>query len=119
YPLSAIPRWVAAALCVLWLSAAAAMAAPLKVIVPPMSPAEIAELHRAAPNVDLVVARSEGDALAKVGDADGVYGLVSPGVVKAGKRLRWIQVGFAGVEGVLFPEMLDSRITLTKAKRVD
>src|SRR5205085_10688884 len=102
YAVSAILRWVVAILCALWLSAAAAIAAPLKVIVPPMSPAEMAELHRAAPNVDLVVARSEGDALAKVGDADGVYGLVSPAVVKAGWRLRWIQVGFAAGEGVLF-----------------
>src|SRR5690349_6772474 len=107
---------LAAALWLMLLASAAVCASALKVLVPPMPAAEMADLHRAAPNVELVVARSEAEALAKVGEVDGVYGFVSPAIVKAGKRLRWIQVGFAGVEGVLFPEMMDSQITLTNAQ---
>jgi D-2-hydroxyacid dehydrogenase (NADP+) len=112
-------RWRhAPAVCVLLLVTAAAGAAPLKVLVPPMPPAQMAELRRAAPNVELVVARSERDALAKVADVEGLYGFLSPELVRAGKRLRWVQVGSAGVENDLFPEMLDSQITLTNARAV-
>jgi phosphoglycerate dehydrogenase-like enzyme len=104
-------------LCLLLPTASTAWAAPLKVLVPPMPPAEMNELRQAAPDVELVVARSPRDALEKVGDVDGMYGFTTPAVVRAGKRLRWVQVGSAGVDDVLFPEMMDSQITLTNAQR--
>lgn len=114
-------RWHRVVLfCLLLGTASALSAAPasLRVLVPPMPPSQMDELRRVAPNVELVVARSEQEALAKVGDVVGMFDFVSPEVIRAGKRLRWVQVGSAGVENVLFPEMMNSQITLTNAQRV-
>jgi phosphoglycerate dehydrogenase-like enzyme len=99
--------------------ASGTIAAPasLRVLVPPLAPEEVAELRQAAPNVELVVARSEREAVQKAAEVDGVYGFASPEVVRAGQRLRWVQVGSAGVENALFPEMMNSQITLTNAQR--
>jgi phosphoglycerate dehydrogenase-like enzyme len=56
------------------------------------------------------------DALAQVADADAVVNLCSRDLVRTGKKLRWVQVGSAGVENCVFPEMVQSNITLTNAK---
>ncbi len=95
-----------------------AMAGPPRVLVPPMAPNEMAALRAAAPGVELIVARSEREAVERAPDADGAIGFASPALLRAGKRLRWVQVLSAGVEGVLFPEMTDSQVTLTNCQRV-
>src|SRR4051812_35811611 len=61
---------ISAVMGLLLLGVSIAVAAPLKVLVSPMSAEQMAELKRVAPNVELVVANSERDALSKVADAD-------------------------------------------------
>jgi phosphoglycerate dehydrogenase-like enzyme len=84
-----------------------------------MSVEAVERLRAAAPGVELVVAADKAQAVARAGDVDAAYGLLSADLVKAASpRLRWVQVGSAGVESYLFPELIESDITLTNAKGI-
>ncbi|WP_165066620.1 D-2-hydroxyacid dehydrogenase [Paludisphaera rhizosphaerae] len=101
---------------------AAAAAAPegrLKVIVPRMKREELSELQAIAPEVELIPCDGEDEAVAKAAEAQGLYGLVSPRVIRAGaKSLKWVQNGSAGVEHLMnIPELIDSSIVLTNMAR--
>lgn len=98
--------------------AAAQSSKRLKVIIPPASPKELAELKAAAPSIDLVVCQSEEEAIAQAGDADAVFAFISPRVIRAGKSLRWVQQPSAGVEHLLeIPELIERDIILTNMQR--
>jgi len=89
----------------------------MKFLVPSMGE-QLKQLREAAPTVEIVVAQNHNDALNNIADADGAYGFVTPEFIKAGKKLRWVQVSSAGVESYLFPELVESDIVLTNAKGV-
>jgi phosphoglycerate dehydrogenase-like enzyme len=88
----------------------------MRVLLPQMPADRLAELRAAAPGLELVTYADGGDALAKVGAAEGYYGTPTLELLRAAPRLRWIQVASAGVESVLFPELVASEVTLTNAK---
>jgi phosphoglycerate dehydrogenase-like enzyme len=91
---------------------------PLKVIVPPLGPHELAELRAAAPEIELVQCRNEEEAIAQVEGADAVYAFITRQVIRAGKSLRWVQQGSAGVEHLLeIPELVERNIVLTNMQR--
>ena len=50
------------------------------------------------PDLEVVVELDPDRVLAEVADADIFYGIPTAEVVKAGKKLRWIQSSSAGVE---------------------
>jgi len=72
--------------------------APRKVVVAGADAERIAWMRSAAPGVKLIGARDRAEALREVADADAVIGACTPELVEAGKRLRWIQHLYAGVE---------------------
>jgi len=90
----------------------------MKLLVPPIGEQALTQLRKAAPSVEIVVAENKDDALNKVVDVDAIYGTVTPELIRAGKKLRWVQVTSAGVEGYLSPELVESDIILTNAKGV-
>jgi phosphoglycerate dehydrogenase-like enzyme len=53
-----------------------------------------------------------------IGAADAFVGSPTPPILKAGRRLRWIQTQTGGVDQSVFPELRDSPIVLTSAKIV-
>jgi phosphoglycerate dehydrogenase-like enzyme/glyoxylase-like metal-dependent hydrolase (beta-lactamase superfamily II) len=83
-----------------------------------LMPARLAELKRVAPKIEFIPAKTAADAAKLAGDADAVLGFSTPEIVKAGKNLRWIQVGHAGVEKDLFPELIASKIAFTNTARI-
>jgi phosphoglycerate dehydrogenase-like enzyme/glyoxylase-like metal-dependent hydrolase (beta-lactamase superfamily II) len=92
---------------------------PRRIIVPQgLMPARLAELKRIAPDVLFVPARDADEAAKLAGEADAVLGFCTPEIIKAGKGLRWIQVGSAGVEKVLSAELVGSNIVLTNTQRI-
>jgi phosphoglycerate dehydrogenase-like enzyme/glyoxylase-like metal-dependent hydrolase (beta-lactamase superfamily II) len=92
---------------------------PRRILVPSgLMPARLEELKLIAPKVEFIPAKSDEEAAKVVGDADAVLGFCSDGIVKAGKNLRWIQVGHAGIEKQLTPELVGSKITVTNLQRV-
>src|SRR5262249_14889526 len=75
---------------------------PRRMVVPNVMRARLADLKRAAPEIEFIPAKTAEDAAKVVGDADAVLGFCTPEIVKAGARLRWIQSRGAGVEKELF-----------------
>jgi phosphoglycerate dehydrogenase-like enzyme/glyoxylase-like metal-dependent hydrolase (beta-lactamase superfamily II) len=93
--------------------------APKKVIVPNLAPGKLAALRLVAPNVELVSVRTADEAAKAAADADGVIGFCTADILKAGKKLRWIQVLSAGVENyVTIPELAKSDVVLTNTQKV-
>lgn len=73
------------------------------------------ELREAFPEADFVVAKDNAEFTGMVGEADAVIGneaLTEEQLNKA-KRLRWVQVTSAGVEGWLSPALAKHPLTLT------
>jgi phosphoglycerate dehydrogenase-like enzyme len=91
----------------------------LRVLVPPMSPAELDDLKSVAAELDLVVCRGAAEAIEQAPGAVACYGFITRDVIRAGQSLRWVQQPSAGVEGVMeIPELVDSQIVLTNMQRV-
>jgi phosphoglycerate dehydrogenase-like enzyme len=85
------------------------------VLIPRWEPDQIEDLRAAVPEVELVVA---GNSLEQVGDVDAAYGFIDAAHLRAGKKVRWVQQGSAGVEGVVtIPELHDRDIVLTNMQR--
>jgi phosphoglycerate dehydrogenase-like enzyme len=91
---------------------------PRRIIVPNLMPARLNELKRVAPDVLFVPVKTAEDAAKEAADADAVLGFCTPDIVSAGKSLRWIQVGHAGVEKDISPELRGSSIVLTNLQRL-
>ncbi len=97
---------------------AAGYAEQKKVLVYGLSPEWIAELRQAAPEAKIVPVDRDS-IMREVSDADAIIGTVSAELVRAGKRLKWVQVPSAGVERYLHlapPDLRDSDIVLTNCK---
>jgi len=93
-------------------------AEPKKILVTGLAPEQVAELQAAAPEARIVPVSAK-DMVAHVADADAVIGTITPEAVRAGKRLKWVQVASAGVERYLHlgpPELRTSDIVLTNCK---
>jgi phosphoglycerate dehydrogenase-like enzyme/glyoxylase-like metal-dependent hydrolase (beta-lactamase superfamily II) len=91
---------------------------PRRIVVPSgLRRAQLAELKRVAPDVEFIPARSAEDAVKVAEDADAVLGFCTPEVARAGKNLRWIQTGHAGVTPDLAAE-LAGKVVLTDTRRV-
>jgi len=57
-------------------------------------------------------------ALEAVADAQVVFGEISREMFWVSKKLRWVQGKGAGVDGVLFPELVDSQVILTSTSGI-
>ena len=88
------------------------------VLIPEMTPEELADLRRAVPEVELVVCKDAHEALRHAPEAAASYGFITAEIIKAGKNLRWVQQVSAGVEGLMgIPELIDRPIVLTNNQR--
>ena len=72
----------------------------LKILVAGQNPETIADWQKASSKVKLVRVTSE-TAMQEIADADAYIGNISAELVRAGKKLRWVQTLSAGVEQVL------------------
>src|SRR3954470_4353793 len=98
------------------LSASAQSRDRKKVLIPRWEPERIEDLRSAVPEIELVVAK---DSLEQVRDVDASYGFIDAAHIRAGKKLRWVQQGSAGVEGVVtIPELVERDIVLTNMQRI-
>lgn len=92
-----------------------------KILVDPDDQELIPELQSASAQVRLVPVTKD-NVLREIADADAFIGSITPEQVRAGKRLKWVQMMSAGVESVLFlsggNDLRDSGIVLTNNKIV-
>ncbi len=77
-------------------------------------------LRNVSDQVNFVLADSEEQMLREAEDADIIMGIGAEAreVFGAAKRLKWIQIGGAGAEFVLFPELIESDVILTNARGI-
>jgi len=111
---------VTAASLVLLAVAGARAADAVTVCMPASLAKEMADLERSHPSIKLLSAEEPAGLVARAAECDAVVGLGGAevaNIVRAGRRLRWVQVGSAGVERYAsVPELRDSGIVLTNAQ---
>ncbi|MCC6341908.1 MAG: D-2-hydroxyacid dehydrogenase [Bryobacterales bacterium] len=87
-----------------------------KILAYNMSPADVQDYQSVSNKVKIVPVGKQ-DVMREIGDADAFIGNITPEMVRAGKRLKWVAVRSAGVEQVLYlsggNDLRDSNIVLT------
>lgn len=86
------------------------------VIHPPIDPQRLAAISEAAKPARVVNAESSAAALAEIEDADGFFGKMTPELLRAAKRLTWVQSPTASLEHYLFPELVEHPSILTNMR---
>ena len=76
----------------------------------------IEQVQEVSDEVEVLQARSTEEALAAMPEVEVVFGRISRDMLRRSERLRWVQVTGAGVNTLLFPEMVEGEIILTSAK---
>jgi phosphoglycerate dehydrogenase-like enzyme/glyoxylase-like metal-dependent hydrolase (beta-lactamase superfamily II) len=91
---------------------------PRRIVVPNLMPARLNELKRIAPAIEFIPVKTAADAARAAEDADAVLGFWTPDILKAGKKLRWIQVGPDAGDKEVSAAPTGSTFVLTNTQRV-
>jgi len=86
------------------------------VIHPPVDAERLARIAAAAGPMAVVNAADEADALRHLPDADAFFGKLTPPLLAAAPRLRWVQAPTASLEHYLFPELAAHPCVLTNMR---
>ncbi len=86
------------------------------VIHPAVEPERLARITAAGAPMQVVNAVGEDQALANMADADAFFGKMTPRLLAAARRLRWVQAPTASLEHYLFPELTVHSCTLTNMR---
>jgi phosphoglycerate dehydrogenase-like enzyme len=91
----------------------------MSLVIWPRQPAEwVAAVREAAGGTEVVAPDSEAAALAAAPAAEGWLGRLTPALLAAAPRLRWLQAGSISLESVIFPELVASDVTLTNMRDI-
>ncbi|HEX5269239.1 MAG TPA: NAD(P)-dependent oxidoreductase, partial [Gemmataceae bacterium] len=86
------------------------------VIHPPVEAARLEKLAAAAGPTQVVNAATEAEAVAAMPDADAFFGKITPPMLVAARRLRWVQTATASLEHYVFPALVAHPCTLTNMR---
>lgn len=86
------------------------------VIHPPVDAARLDRLAEVAPSVAFVNAGSEAEAVREIPDADAVFGKLTPPMLAAAGRLRWVQSFTASLEHYIFPALVEHPCVVTNMR---
>jgi phosphoglycerate dehydrogenase-like enzyme len=86
------------------------------VIHPPVDAARLARIREAAGMMQVLNAADEWQALQQMPEADAFFGKITPALLTASTRLRWVQAPTASLEHYLFPELAAHPCTLTNMR---
>jgi len=82
------------------------------------TPAEVAQIKAAGKDVELILPKSADELNQVLPEADVVFGSLNADWLAKAKSLRWFQATEAGMERVLFPELIKSPIVVTNMARM-
>jgi len=82
------------------------------------SPEDVRQITSQGKDVDLIVTRSADELDKVLPDVDVVFGAVTAAMLPKAKKLRWMQHTEAGVDTVLFPDLVKSPIVVTNMARM-
>src|SRR6266699_2197796 len=83
---------------------------------PPVEPDRLAKITAASGGMSVVNARDEAEALAHMPDADAFFGKITPPLLAAAGRLRWVQAPTVSLEHYVFPELVEHPCVLTNMR---
>jgi phosphoglycerate dehydrogenase-like enzyme len=86
------------------------------VIHPPVDAARLARIREAAAALKVVNAESDDVALREIIDADAFFGKLTPPLLAASTRLRWVQSPTASLEHYVFEELIAHPLVLTNMR---
>jgi len=86
------------------------------VLYPEVEAARLARIVAAAAPMRVVNCASERQALAAIADADGFFGKLTPELLAAARRLRWVQAPTASLEHYIFPDLSAHALQLTNMR---
>lgn len=86
------------------------------VICPAVEQERLGKIVAAAGSMSVVNAEDERDALREIADADAFFGKITPPLLAAARRLRWVQSPTASLEHYIFPELIDHPCQLTNMR---
>lgn len=89
-------------------------------VVPPpqFSADEIAQIRSKGKNVELTVPSGREALERLLPEVDVIFGSVTPEMLAKAKKLRWLQATEAGMDKLLFPELVNSPVVVTNMQRV-
>jgi phosphoglycerate dehydrogenase-like enzyme len=91
-------------------------------MLPPQTPITREWAKRLAatqPNLHVIVAENETEAAGAIAQADAAFGTVSPGLLRAASRLRWIQAPQAAPPaGWYYPELIEHPAVVTNFREI-
>jgi phosphoglycerate dehydrogenase-like enzyme len=85
---------------------------------PPLDDARLAAVRDAAPSLSIVNAPSAEAAAREIVDADAFFGKLTPPLLAAATRLKWVQSPTASLEHYVFPELVAHSCTLTNMRAI-
>lgn len=87
-------------------------------IYPPVTNERLAKIQEAAGTMTVVQAETEQQACTAIGDADALFGYLTPGMLAAAPKLRWVQAPTASMEKFLYPELVRSRVVVSNMRGI-
>ena len=75
-------------------------------------------IHALSPSIRLRLCKTRGEFQQAIPDAHVIFGGFSKDDLARAKQLKWIQWGAAGVEGIMWPELVNSPVVLTNMQRM-
>ena len=93
------------------------------VVISPSDAPHLSMLKELPPDVDVTIGIREDELAGPIADADAVFNGMGKGdvlkrLLPRAKSLRWVHSMSAGVEHLMFPEMIESPVPLTNARGV-
>lgn len=86
------------------------------VIYPAVEQERLRKIVAAAGAMSVVNAAEEAEARREIADADGFFGKITPPLLAAARRLRWVQAPTASLEHYVFPELIAHSCQLTNMR---
>lgn len=86
------------------------------VIHPSVEPARLLKIKAAAGDMAIVNATDETEALHAMPEATAFFGKITPRLLAAAPKLRWVQSPTASLEHYVFPELVEHPCTLTNMR---
>ncbi len=89
----------------------------MKLVIHPAVEAErLAKITEAAGPMSVANAQAPEEALAAISDADAFFGKMTPELLAASTKLRWVQSPTASLEHYLFPALIEHPCQITNMR---
>jgi phosphoglycerate dehydrogenase-like enzyme len=85
---------------------------------PPIAPERLDKIRLAAAPMTVVQTDDETQAIHEIADADALFGYLTPPMLRAAKKLRWVQAPTASMEKFLYPELVESPVAVSNMRGI-